>query len=94
MDLVKSLPAVDCTAENWQAQACELLKQHGFVRLRLNAEEMSCVRELYSAAQVAFDDGREKNFVGIAPRPLKAGDNVTITYDGHGRMVNIEASVK
>ena len=67
MDLVKSLPAVDCTAENWQAQACELLKQHGFVRLRLNAEEMRCVRELYSAAQVAFDDGASRRALEVPP---------------------------
>lgn len=40
--------------------------------------------------RVVFEDGRDKTFGGLSTKPIKAGDNVTITFDGNDRIVAVE----
>jgi cell division protein FtsI/penicillin-binding protein 2 len=42
--------------------------------------------------RVVFEDGREKTFGGLSTKPVKAGDNVTITFDGNDRIATVEVN--
>ena len=56
MEAAENAPVIDCSEDGWEARACSELRRVAFVKVRLTDREQRCIRDLYEAAEDAFED--------------------------------------
>ena len=59
---------IDCADPSWVRLASKALQQHLYARLRLPAEEVQMIRDMYSASEQMFSDDNAKQQLRIPPQ--------------------------
>ena len=66
---------LDASARDFAARACELLRLHGFARVRLSPADAACAQRLLRDAEAFFEDGAAPRRAHIPPRERPARDS-------------------